>query len=107
MLVVLVQLKKDTAAYLASLDKMTVFAKENDTIEDHKRYLAKVMEHKCDLFLDNGGSLVLAYYEAKPDWKPLGANEETRSGKLLIEDANLDLDFPIIVIDDSPLKKNA
>ncbi|WP_432664395.1 adenosylhomocysteinase [Wukongibacter baidiensis] len=97
--------KKDTAAYLATLDKVIVLAKENDTLEDHKKYLKEVMKHKCDLFLDNGGSLTLAYYEAKPNWKPLGANEETRSGKLLIEDAKLDIDFPIIVIDDSPLKK--
>lgn len=36
---------------------------------------------------------------------PLGANEETRTGRLLIDDSGYEIRFPVIVIDDSPLKK--
>ncbi|MGG7618981.1 adenosylhomocysteinase [Bacillus coreaensis] len=97
--------KKDTAAYLASLDNITVLGKEGDSYEEHKHYLKLVMENKIDLFLDNGASLILAHHELKPDWKPIGANEETRSGKLLIEKTQLHAPYPIVVIDDSPLKQ--
>ncbi|GAS81784.1 adenosylhomocysteinase [Paenibacillus amylolyticus] len=97
--------KKDTAAYLASLPNVTVLAKEGDLYEDHKRYLKMVMAHKIDLFLDNGASLILAHHELKPGWNPIGANEETRTGKLLIEKNGVQPDYPVIVIDDSPLKQ--
>lgn len=97
--------KKDTAAYLASLPNVTVLAKEGDRYDDHKRYLQMVMEHKIDLFLDNGASLILSHDELKPDWNPIGANEETRTGRLLIEKSGVQPDYPVIVIDDSPLKQ--
>lgn len=97
--------KSDTAAYLASLDRMTVLGKEGDNLEDHKRYLARVMEQKIDLFLDNGASLILAHTEHKPDWQPLGATEETRSGRLLVEKAGVIPEYPVMVIDDSPVKR--
>lgn len=97
--------KADTAAYLANLDRLNVFGRESDTMEDHKTYLAQVMSQKIDLFLDNGASLILAHAEHKPPWLPLGANEETRSGKLLIEQAGIVPNYPVVVIDDSPVKK--
>lgn len=97
--------KPDTAAYLASLDRMTVFGKAGDTYEDHKKHLKLAMEQPVDLFLDNGGSLNLAYHEADPSWKPIGSNEETRSGRLLMEKEGLQPEYPILVIDDSPVKR--
>lgn len=97
--------KSDTAAYLASLDRVTVLGKAEDTYEDHKQYLAQVMTKKIDLFLDNGASLILAHNEHKPGWTPMGGNEETRSGRLLVEKAGLTPSYPIIVIDDSPVKQ--
>ncbi|MFF2910588.1 adenosylhomocysteinase [Paenibacillus sp. NPDC057934] len=97
--------KRDTAAYLASLEHITVLGMEGDTYEDHKEYLKLVMEHKIDIFLDNGASLILAHHELNPGWSPMGANEETRSGKLLIEKSRVETAYPIVVIDDSPLKQ--
>lgn len=97
--------KPDTAAYLASLDRMTVFGKAGDTYEEHKEYLKMAMAQPVDLFLDNGGSLNLAYHEAAPSWKPIGSNEETRSGRLLMEKEGLRPEYPILVIDDSPVKR--
>ncbi|MCG7378633.1 adenosylhomocysteinase [Paenibacillus sp. ACRSA] len=97
--------KKDTAAYLASLPNVTVLAKEADQYDDHKRYLKMVMTNQIDLFLDNGASLILAHHELQPNWNPIGANEETRTGKLLIEKKGVQPEYPVIVIDDSPLKQ--
>jgi adenosylhomocysteinase len=95
----------DTAAYLASLDKVTVYGKRNDTLEDHEKYLDIVLSNKIDLFLDTGASLIIAHHKANTDWQPLGANEETRSGKLLIEKEDIKTSYPLIVIDDSPVKQ--
>lgn len=97
--------KPDTAAYLASNPKITVLAKEADTMEEHQRYLEMIMGERPHLFLDNGASLILAYHRKERDWVPLGANEETRTGRLLIDDSGYDIRFPVVVIDDSPLKK--
>ncbi len=63
------------------------------------------MAQPVDLFLDNGASLILAHHELNPGWSPIGANEETRSGKLLIEKNQAEPAYPVIVIDDSPLKQ--
>ncbi len=97
--------KDDTAAYLASLENITVLGKSTDTYEDHKNYVQQVLANKIDLFLDNGASLILGHHELNPGWNPLGANEETRSGKLLVEKENVNTPYPIVVIDDSPLKQ--
>ncbi len=97
--------KDDTAAYLASLQNITVYGKSTDTYEEHKKYINKVLENKIDIFLDNGASFIIAHDELKPGWLPLGANEETRSGKLLIEEKNINTNYPVVVIDDSPLKQ--
>ncbi len=97
--------KPDTAAFLASNPRITVLAREKDTMADHQRYLELVMEQRPQLLLDNGASLILAYHKKERDWVPLGANEETRTGRLLIDESGYDIRFPVIVIDDSPLKK--
>ncbi len=96
--------KAETAAWLATQDRITVLGREDDTYEDHLKYLSLVMKNKIDLFLDNGASLILAHHKLQPEWKPLGANEETRSGRILIEQAGAMPAYPVIVIDDSPVK---
>jgi len=96
--------KPETAAYLASLDRVTVLGKKADSMEEHQSYLDQVLSQKIDLFLDNGASLILAYHRNNPKWIPKGATEETRSGKLLIENEQIDPKFPVIVVDDSPVK---
>lgn len=96
--------KADTAAFLAEQERITVLGKAGDSFDDHKSYLAQVMAQKIDLFLDNGASLILAHHEHNPGWLPLGATEETRSGKLLIQKAGINPAYPVIVVDDSPVK---
>lgn len=97
--------KKDTAAFLDSYDCVTVLGKEEDDFDTHQEYLSAIMENKIDLFLDNGGSLIIAHSKSNAAWLPIGANEETRSGKLYIEKNNVSPNYPVIVIDDSPVKQ--
>lgn len=97
--------KPDTAAWLASDPRITVLAREADTFEEHKAYCERAMERRPQLLLDNGASLILTWCSRERDWTPLGANEETRSGRLLIDDSGKRPPFPIAVIDDSPLKR--
>lgn len=97
--------KPDTAAFLAANKCVTVLATAKDTMTEHQKYLEMVMGERPQLLLDNGASLILAYHKKERDFLPLGANEETRTGRLLIDDANIKLKYPVLVIDDSPLKK--
>lgn len=55
--------------------------------------------------MDNGASIMSHYHKIKPDWKPLGGIEETRSGQLILEKEGVNPDFPLLVIDDSPVKR--
>lgn len=97
--------KPDTAAYLNTLPNVTVLAKKADTIHDLERYVKLALQEPCDLLMDNGASLMRQYWINKPNWKPLGAIEETRSGKLILEKEAIAPDFPVLVIDDSPVKR--
>lgn len=97
--------KPDTAAYLADDSRITVMARVGDMLETHHSYCERAMEREPHLLLDNGASLILTYAKKRRRWIPLGANEETRSGRLLIDDSGNDIPFPVVVIDDSPLKK--
>ena len=97
--------KPDTAAYVATLPNVTVMAKKDDTIDDLKHYVSLAMEDSYDLLMDNGASLMHQYWNQKDKWKPIGAIEETRSGKLILEKENIVPNFPVLVIDDSPVKR--
>lgn len=99
--------KDDTAAYLASLPRMTVLGKSDDTYEEHLANLDAVIRNgkKIDLFLDNGAAFILAHKRCNPGWLPDGANEETRSGRLYVEQEQYEAPYPIAVIDDSALKR--
>lgn len=96
----------DTAAYLEHNDHFTVLGRVKDTYEDMERYIEQIFNHtKIDFFLDNGASLILKHQEMNLDWKPIGANEETRTGRLQVERKGVAPDYPVIVIDDSPVKR--
>lgn len=96
--------RPDIAALLASYGRMTVLAKEQDSYEDLQGYLNVILQEKADIFLDNGAGLIIAHTKMNPGWKPLGANEETRTGRLLIEKEGIEPGYPVIVVDDSPVK---
>ncbi len=98
--------KPDKAAYLASLQNVTVMAKKGDTLGDLNGYVEEALkEGPYDLFMDNGASIMMQYSKGRYDWAPIGGIEETRSGRLLLEKEGIDPDFPHLVIDDSPVKR--
>lgn len=94
-----------TAAFLASRKHVSVLGREHDTYRTQKKYIKQALSLKKDIILDNGGSTVIEWHSGKYKWTPLGATEETKSGKNQIESKVKSPLLPIVVIDDSPLKK--
>lgn len=97
--------KPPIAAYLAAKPRVTVMARQGDTLEDLRGYVRKAMEEPHDLLMDNGAALLQEHWERKAPWQPLGAIEETRSGRLILDREGIDSPFPVLVIDDSPVKR--
>ncbi len=93
-----------TAALLATLDGVTVFAANADDAAAHAAHLERVLAFGPDLLLDNGAELIAAAAE-----RGLGvtaATEETTSGaNRLKAELHGRVPFPVVVIDDSPLKR--
>jgi adenosylhomocysteinase len=81
-----------------------------DRTDDHKQHMEnvrQVLRHKPNLLLDNGADLVATLLESD-EFSPegvLGGTEETTSGgNRLRQDFPGRVPFPVIVINDSPLK---
>jgi adenosylhomocysteinase len=94
-----------TAAYLATRPNVTVYAREADDWRTHNDYITEVLSSPWEILVDNGSSLTTRWHESPPAWVPLGATEETRTGKLRLAATGLPVRFPVIVVDDSPLKR--
>lgn len=96
--------KDDIAAYLATKDRVTVMARKQDTLEDLREYVRLALEEgPYDLFMDNGAAIMQEY---DPDsFSFLGGIEETRSGRLILDEKKIVPDFPLLVIDDSRVKR--
>ena len=93
------------AAYLAGREGVSVLGKEHDTHRDQTRNIDIALATGRDILLDNGGSMIARWHGRQFGWSPRGATEETRSGQLEIESKVRAPRFPVIVVDDSPLKK--
>lgn len=75
----------------------------DDGVDATRFHLDEIASMKPDLVLDNGAELIAACLEA--GHRPMGATEETTSGAFrLREDYAGTVSFPVIVINDSPLK---
>jgi adenosylhomocysteinase len=74
-----------------------------DTAASHLDVVASVVAERPDILLDNGADLVKLVLERGFD--VLGGTEETTSGHMRLRDEFRDrLTFPMVVINDSPLK---
>ncbi|TGV80433.1 adenosylhomocysteinase, partial [Mesorhizobium sp. M2D.F.Ca.ET.145.01.1.1] len=82
-----------------------MFGRRADTLADHHANLARVLDAKPDMLLDNGADLAAGIVERGRAASILGGTEETTSGgdRLRGELAGK-VPFPSIVINDSPLK---
>ncbi|HST18296.1 MAG TPA: adenosylhomocysteinase [Gaiellaceae bacterium] len=93
-----------TAAALAALDGVTVFAANADDASAHAAHLERVLAFRPDLLLDNGAELIAA--AAARGLGVTAATEETTSGaNRLKAELHGRVPFPVVVIDDSPLKR--
>jgi adenosylhomocysteinase len=92
------------AAAVARDEGMVVYSRRADTIEDHHRHVERVLAADPDLLLDNGADLIAATVEGAAP-RVTAATEETTSGRnRLLEELAGRIPFPVVVINDSPIK---
>lgn len=92
------------AAWIARDPGVRVYARQADTLADHERHIERVLASGPDMLLDNGADLIAGTVGGGPH-RVVAATEETTSGanRLRSELAGT-VPFPVIVINDSPLK---
>jgi adenosylhomocysteinase len=85
---------------------LTIFGRRAVTWDEHLGNVRKVVEHQPDILLDNGADLVALALETGIASKIKGGTEETTSGDdRLRGEFPGKVPFPVIVINDSPLKQ--
>ena len=99
----------EVAAALVKEYGVEVFAKRDETFEDHLSYAEKVLEFDPDLIADNGADLhALINTNSKSSHlktKLIGATEETTTGGFRLREDFGEQAFPTIVINDSRAKR--
>lgn len=94
----------DTVAALQA-QGMTIFGTRSDTLDEHHANVSSVLDSAPTMILDNGADLIAGLVERGIANTVLGATEETTSGgNRLRADFSGRVPFPVIVINDSPLK---
>jgi adenosylhomocysteinase len=94
----------DIVAFLRA-QGMTVFGARDDSLDQHERNVRSVLDAAPDILLDNGADLAAGLIAAGRAGSVIGGTEETTSGadRLRGELAGR-VPFPVLVINDSPLK---
>ncbi len=93
---------------LALIDAgITIYGKREDSEEEHFENIRNVLRKKPNILLDNGADLI-HFVINEPEFSTegiIGGTEETTSGGIRMrEEMTGKVTFPIIVINDSPLK---
>jgi len=99
----------EVAATLVKKYGIEVFARREETLEDHLNFAEKVLESNPDLIADNGADLH-ALISTNPKFshlktKLIGATEETTTGGFRLNEEFGEQTFPTIVINDSRAKR--
>ena len=85
---------------------MVIYGQRSTKSKEHFDNISKIIAAEPDLLLDNGADLVEMAIKKKFDKKICGGTEETTSGHDKLNTQFIDqIKFPIIVINDSPLKR--
>ena len=97
----------DVAAALVE-DGLNVYAWYNCTPEEYDANIAKVLEHDCNIIIDDGGDLVHMLHTAMRDKIPyvIGGFEETTTGiiRLIAMAKNEELSFPMVMVNNADCK---
>jgi len=94
----------DIVAYLRSTG-MTVFGSRDDSLETHHENVRSVAVAAPDILLDNGADLAALIVADGQAARVIGGTEETTSGADRLRGELVGVvPFPVIVINDSPLK---
>ena len=92
----------DVVAYL-NTQGIDARGSKSDSLERHLGHVEEVLDSDPDILLDNGADLVRGAIDC--GLEVLGGTEETTSGyNLLVGELAPHVSFPVIVINDSPLK---
>lgn len=97
----------DVAAALVAAG-LTVFAWYNSTPEEYEHHISRVLEHDCNIIIDDGGDLVNMLHTKFPEKikHVIGGCEETTTGIIrLIALANEGkLQFPMVLVNNADCK---
>ena len=89
-------------------DGLNVYAWYNCTPEEYDANIAKVLEHDCNIIIDDGGDLVHMLHTAMRDKIPyvIGGCEETTTGiiRLIAMAKNEELSFPMVMVNNADCK---
>jgi adenosylhomocysteinase len=84
---------------------IALLGKRDDTIDEHLANLARTVDERPNILLDNGADLAAIAADRGLASTILGGTEETTSGGFRLREEYADrIPFPVIVINDSPLK---
>lgn len=96
---------QDDIVAVLRADGVTVYGARDDTMDDHHRNIAAVLDASPDILLDNGGDLAEGVVGRGVESTIVGGTEETTSGGDRLRDELAGrIPFPVIVINDSRLK---
>ena len=92
------------AAAMTARANLRIYALKADDTAAHHAHIARVLASDPDMLLDNGADLIAGTVE-DPASRVFAATEETTSGRLrLTGELAGRVPFPVIVINDSPIK---
>lgn len=95
----------DVVAYLNTIPGVRIVGRRDDPLEQHERNLGQVLDARPHILLDNGADLVAGVIARGAPGAVLGGTEETTSGGDRLRDEMVGaVPFPVVVINDSPLK---
>ena len=95
--------KNDVVAALREAG-VIVYGQQDDGIATHQEHILAVLSHDPHLLLDNGADLVATYLSHSGQGRVMAGTEETTTGANRLRGELPCVPFPIIVINDSPLK---
>lgn len=97
----------DVAAALVA-SGLSVYAWYQSTEEEYNHHIRKVLEHNCNIIIDDGGDLVNMLHNHMPDKIPyvIGGCEETTTGiiRLMAMAKNDELRFPMVMVNNADCK---